>query len=148
MQHAHVLAENPGQLRQQLARACDVAGNRVAYAHGDRGRRRLTFLDHVEMVVEGRDLVDLRHRKPHLVGERDQVRSREMSVVVLYTVQVFDEQVAPARRVFQESPHFLAGLGVDTAPFGRAAHPSAFCRLQVFRRRRSAVVHETILPPG
>ena len=39
-------------------------------------RRGLAFLHHVEVVIEGRDLVDLGHRQLHLVGERDQMRGR------------------------------------------------------------------------
>ena len=37
------------------------AGQRIADPHGDRRRRRLALLHHVEMRVEGRDLVDLGH---------------------------------------------------------------------------------------
>ena len=145
VQHAHVLAENPGQFRQQLVRARDVARDRVAHAHRDRGRRGLTVLDHVEMVVESRDLVDFGHRELHLLGQGDQVRGREMPVAILDAVQVFDQQVAPQRRVFQEGAYFLAGFGIGPTPLGRAAHARAFCSR---RRRRAAVVHQLILPPG
>src|SRR6267378_2017250 len=60
VQHAHVLSENAGELREQLVRARHLAGDRVAHAHGDRGRRRAALLDDVEMMIESCDLVDLR----------------------------------------------------------------------------------------
>src|SRR5437879_13812490 len=101
------------------------------------------------MVVEGRDLVDLGHRKLHLVGERDQMRGREMAVMVLDAVQILDQEIAPARRVFQEGAYFFAGLGIDAAPFGRAAHARAFRGLLFFLGPRSnSVVREYMLPPG
>ena len=48
------------QRRQQPLRAHHLAGQAVADPDGERRRRRLALLDHVEMRVEGRDLVDRR----------------------------------------------------------------------------------------
>ena len=62
------------QRRQQLLRAHQLAGQAVADPDRQRRRRRLALLDHVEMGVEGRDLVDLGLRQPHLLGERREMR--------------------------------------------------------------------------
>src|ERR1700704_2641364 len=74
------------------------------------------------MVVEGRDLVDLRHRKLHLVGERDQARGREMPVAVLDTMQVFDQEIAPARIIPEQRPYFLPRFRIDLAALGLGTH--------------------------
>src|SRR6267142_2761018 len=122
VQHAHVLAENSREFRKELARPGHLAGDRVAHAHRDRRRRRLTLLDHVEMVVEGRNLVDLRHRKLHLVGECDQTRGREMPVAVLDSVQILDQEIAPARIIPEQRPYFLPRLRIDLAALGPGTH--------------------------
>ena len=56
---AHVRPEQRRQPRQQLLRAGHLARQAVADAHGERRRRGLAFLDDVEVVIEGRDLVHL-----------------------------------------------------------------------------------------
>ena len=110
-----------GQLAQQLLRARHRAGERVAHAHRDRRRRRLAFLHHVEMRVEGRDLVDLGERHLHLGGERREMRGGEMAVAVLDQMQMLDQQIAPARPVAQQRAHFFERLRVDLAALRRAA---------------------------
>ncbi len=70
-------------------------------------------------------------------------------ITFLDAVQMLDQQIATERRVFQEGAYFLAGFGIDAAPFGRAAHARAFRGLPFFLGPRSnSVVHEPILPPG
>ena len=64
---AHSGAEFLRQFGNQVLGANQRAGQRVANAHRDRGRRRLAFLHHVEMRVEGRDLIDLGERELHLL---------------------------------------------------------------------------------
>ena len=67
--------------RRSSARAPAIcARERIAHAHGQRRRRRLAFLHHVEVVVERRDLVHLGHRELHLGGERDEVRRGQAAV--------------------------------------------------------------------
>jgi len=51
------------------------------------------------MGVEGRDLVDLGLRQPHLGGERRQMRAGNVPVVVLDQMQMLDQQIAAARAV-------------------------------------------------
>src|SRR3546814_13561084 len=76
------------------------SGTRVAYP-------RLVLFDgrvlgvvlqhHVEMGVEGGDLVDLRQRHSHGVGKRRQMRVRQAAVAILDQVQMLDQQVASTR---------------------------------------------------
>ena len=61
-------------------------------------------------MVEGRDLVDLGERELQFLRERRKMRDGELSVAVLDPVQVLDQQVAPARRIAEERPHFVERL--------------------------------------
>ena len=100
---------NPGgvdaslQLGQQLLRPSHGAAQAVADADGHGRRGCLALLHHVEVVVEGGDLVDLGLRQPQLLGQRRHVLGRDMAVAVLDQVQELDQQVAPARAVAQSS---------------------------------------------
>ena len=109
-----------GQVAQQMLGARHRAGERVADPHRDRRRRRLAFLHHVEMGVEGRDLVDLGERELHLLRERGEMRGREMAVAVLDQMQVLDQQVALARPVAEQRAHLVERLRIDLAALGRA----------------------------
>jgi hypothetical protein len=51
---------------------------------------RIALLDDVEMVIEGRDLVDLGQGHFHFRGQGDQMRRGQLSVAVLDFVQVLD----------------------------------------------------------
>ena len=81
------------------------------------------------MRIEGRDLIDLGQREPHLVRQRREMRRGEMPVVVLDQVQMLDQQVAPARPVGQQRAHLVERLRVDLAALwacaGAACGPSA-----------------------
>src|SRR3989442_505395 len=82
-------------------------------------------------------------------GSGHQMQGRDMAVMFLDAVQMRDQEIAPARRVFQEAAYFLGGFGIDAAPFGSAAHARAFRGLLFFLGPRSnSVVHQYILPPG
>ena len=110
------------QLFEQLATSRHRAGERGADAHGKLWRHRSVFLDDVEVVVESRDLVNLAHRELHLLRQRDDVGSSDMSVAILNTVQKFDEQVPPPWRVTQQCLHFCQRFCVDHATFGCGAN--------------------------
>jgi type VI secretion system secreted protein Hcp len=109
------------QPRQQGARAGQLARQPGAHAHGQPGRRRLTVLDHVEVVVEGGDLVHLGLGQAELLRQGGQVLVRQAAVAVLDGVQVFDQQVAPARGVAQQCAHLVKCLRLDAATFRRCA---------------------------
>src|SRR5204863_6541384 len=94
---ANLAAEFLRQLAQKMLRAGHRAGERIADPHRDRRGRGLALLHHVEMGVEGRDLVDFRKRELHLLGERGEMRGREMAVLVLDEMQVLDKKIALAR---------------------------------------------------
>ena len=63
------------------------------------GGRSSPVRHHVEMGVEGRDLVHLRHRDLELFRQRLQMSLRQTALLVLDEVQVFDQQRALARPV-------------------------------------------------
>jgi hypothetical protein len=73
------------------------------------------------MVVKGRDLVDLGRRQAHFMSQRHQVYGRQVAVLVLDFVQVFDQQVALARRFTEQLLDFEKRIQVDYPPLGLAA---------------------------
>ena len=89
-------------LRKQLLRAGQHAAQAVADADGDLRRARLAVADHIEVGVEGRDLIDLRHRDAQLGGQGLQVLLGQAALRVLDQVQVLDEQRALARPIAQQ----------------------------------------------
>ena len=109
--HAHVAAldaEQFGQPRQQVLGTGQFAGQAVAHAHGE-ARCRLVAAHHFEVVVEGRDLVDLGHGNVHFPRQRHQVAVVQAAEGVVELVQVLDEQVAPValgRRRADQRAHF------------------------------------------
>ena len=114
-----------GNVGEQLLGARHGAGQAVAHPHRDGGRRR-AVLHHVEMGVEGRDLVDLGLGELHLVGERGEVRRRNVAVAVLDQVQEFDQQVAPARAARRAARGLRpAARGSICRPFGVLPRPRA-----------------------
>jgi hypothetical protein len=76
------------------------------------------FLHHVEMGVEGRDLVHLGERELHLLRQRGEMRGGEMAVAVLDQVQVLDQEIAPALALAQQGPHLGERLRLDLAALG------------------------------
>jgi hypothetical protein len=98
-----------------------LAGDGIAHAHRQRRRRLFALLHHVKVVVEGRHLEHLGHRELHRLGERGEARGREAAVAVLHAVQVFDQQVAPARIGAEQRPYLRACRGIDAAALGLAA---------------------------
>ena len=109
-----------GQIGQQTLGARHGAGQRVADPHRHRRRRGLALFDHVEMRVEGRDLIDFGLRQLHLGGERGEMRRGDVAVFVLNQMQMLDQQVAPARAVGQQRLDIGGGLRIDLTALGRA----------------------------
>src|SRR5450759_1385810 len=95
------------------------------------------------MRIEGRDLVDFGEREFHLQGQRGEMGGGQIAVMVLDQMQVFDQQIAPARLVGEQRAHFLERRGVDLTALGRARRLAAAC----FGVRRSRLeVHERLWP--
>ena len=114
-------AQQAGQFGQQVLGARHLAGQAITHPHRQRRRRGLAFLDHVEVVVEGRDLVDLGLRQPHFLRQRRQVGGRQVAEVVLQLVQVLDQQVGLARLAAQQPLYIGQRRRIDAAAFGRLA---------------------------
>ena len=119
------LREGRAQGVQQRRRARQLAGEAVADAQGERRRRVLALLHRVEMGVEGRDLPDLRHGEPHFFRQRRQVPRGEMPEAALEPVQIFDQELAPARCIAQQRLHLRQRLRLDLAPLGLRAPATA-----------------------
>ena len=86
---AHLSAHFAYKIIVQSLRAGQGASD--ALAHADRDcRRRCAVRHHVEMRVEGRHLIDLDQRKPHLTRQRDEMWRREMADAVLQQMQMLD----------------------------------------------------------
>ena len=49
------------------------------------------------MMIEGRDLVDFGHREFHLMRQRYELGTREMAVMILKAMEIFDQQIATPR---------------------------------------------------
>ncbi len=122
--HAHIWAQLFRQFGKQPLGAKQRAGQRIADPHGNRRRRRLAFLHHIEMGVEGRHLVDLGERKLHFLRQGGKVRGREMTVMVLNQMQMLDEEIAPARPIGQQREHFLQSFRIDLTALRRARRPA------------------------
>ena len=89
-----ILARGGFQFRLQHGCARHLAGDAVADTDGDRRGRGLVLAHHVEMGVEGRRLVDFRHRQAHQFGEGGEMGGREAAGRVLDHVQMLDQQIA------------------------------------------------------
>ena len=103
------------QLLQQRFRAQHGAGQRIADADGQRRDIRLAFLHDVEMRIEGRGLEHFGKRQFHLVGERCEMRRRDLAVLVLDQVQMLDQQIAAPRPVAEQQLDLMRRRRVDLA---------------------------------
>ena len=127
LDHAHIGA------RRQVMRQClrqrsaprHRAAQRTADPHRDAGRRCRTVAQHLEVVIEGGDLVDLGQRQPHLGGQRDEQGVGQAVVRVVDAVQVFDQKIARSwvvkRLALQQAAHFGLCLGRGLAALGLGA---------------------------
>ena len=126
--HPHIGAKQPRQLGQQLVGAGHGAGQAVAHPHGDGGRRR-AVLHHVEMGIEGGDLVDLGLGELHLGRERGEMRRGQVAVAILQQMQVLDQEIAPARAIAEQRPHLVERSRVELTALRSAGRGGgAFCR--------------------
>ncbi len=121
VQHAHVAPRMPGSSASSCRAPAIVAGERIAHAHRERRRGRAAFLDHVEVVIERRDLVHLGQRQLHRRRQRHEVRGRELAVVILDAVQMLDQEIAPAWLGGEQRLHLGERLGIGRAALDRGA---------------------------
>jgi len=69
------------------------------------------------MVVKAGNLVHFYWSELHFMGEGNQVSRRQMAIAILDEMQMFDQEVPPARGIGQQGLDFSEGLGVNTTPF-------------------------------
>ena len=112
------------QLGQESVRAGQRAAQAVADADGDRRRGRLALLHHVEVVVEGGDLVDLGLGEAQLLGQGRDVLGGDVAPAVLDQVEELDQEVAPAWPIAQQRPDSVECLGLDL-PAAAGGPPAA-----------------------
>ena len=108
---------------QDVVGTGQFAGDGIAYPDGDFGRRGLAFLDHIEVVVERRHLIDLGLGEAHLAGQGGEMSGRQMAVLVLDQVQVFDQQIMPSWLVPQKFLNVLHRRRLGLPAFRECACP-------------------------
>jgi hypothetical protein len=120
--HPHAGSELGRERREQCLGAEQGTGEAVADAHGESRDVLAVLLYDVEMRVEGCRLEHFGKGQAHFLGERGQVRRGDLAVGVLDPVQVFDQQVAVARRLAKQCPNRIRGARLDLAPLGHRPH--------------------------
>ena len=115
---AHLRAQNGGQFLEQLFCTRHLARQAIAHAHRQRRGRLAPLFDNVKVMVKAGHLVDAGLRQLHLLGQRRQVRTREVPITILKFVQVLNEQIALARAAAQQQLHLRQRLGLNAPPFG------------------------------
>ena len=142
VQHADVFAQQSWQQLQQSLGAGKVAGYRVADSHRKRWWRCVAFFDHVEVVIEGGDLVNLGHGHLHLRRERDEMCGRQAAETILNPMEMLNQEIAPTRFIAEQRAHLLPCLRIDRSTFWRSAYSSALTPIPGFcpdgHARRSA----------
>ncbi len=61
----------------------------------------MPLFHHIEVMVERRDLIGLRHRYAHFGSKRRKMIAADAAELVLDKMQILDEQIAPPRRLSQ-----------------------------------------------
>ena len=110
-------AEPLRQAVEQRLGAQEFAGQTVADPDGQGRRQRLVVEHDVEVGIEGRDLVDLRHGNGHEAGERVEVAGLEAALGVLDEMEVLDQQVAPVGAFADHFPDIRPGRVVEYPAF-------------------------------
>ena len=100
---------------KQFLATCHHTGQRCADPDRAGGRRRFTFADEVEMVIEAGNLPDFGHGKAHPVGEGGEMPCRQMVVVVLNDVKAFDQMIAAWRLRAEQFLDFGTSRQIDKA---------------------------------
>ncbi len=140
--HPHIAAKPVRQVAQQMLATGHGTGQRIANPHSNRRRRRLAFPHHVEMRVEGRDLVDFGERQLHLLRERGEMRCREVTALVLDQMQMLDQGIAAPLAIAEERANFRECRGIDLAALGGAARPARARGCVITSgRRRTLYIH-------
>ena len=108
LHHTHLRRVDAGlhRLVKRLG-ALDGASDGIAYADRRRWWRCLALLHHVEMRVEGRDLVGCRLRQLQLVTQRAQVPAGDAMIAILNQMKVFDEEIVTAGTIAQQFTDLL-----------------------------------------
>jgi hypothetical protein len=114
-------AKNLRQPLEQRARPGQFAGQRVANAHGQRRRIAVALLHHVEMMVEGRNLVHLRLAQPHLLGERREMGGGQAPVFILDAMQMLDQEIPPPRRIPEQGANLFSRRRIHLPALASAA---------------------------
>ena len=145
-QHPHLGRIGAGLERLvQCLGAFDGAGDGIAHPNG-RGRGRgLALLHHVEMGVEGRDLVSGRLRQTHLLAQRPQMGRGDIMIAVLNQVQIFDQQIGATRLAAQQFLYVLERVVFELASFGKASGPLARADMSCRPVRSAAAIWGLLL---
>ena len=108
------------QTCQQRGRAGEFAAQAFADPHGQRRRGSIAF-EHLEVVIERRDLIDLGHRYRHFCCQRHQMMIAQPPVLIIEPMQMLDQQIPPMRSVADQGAHFGSCLIVGLTALELAA---------------------------
>ena len=77
------------------------------------------------MRVESSDLINLGQRHLHFRSERGQMRRREVPVLILDEMQMFDQKIATARPIGKQPADFYQRLWIDLPSFRGTGWPTS-----------------------
>ncbi len=92
------------------------------------------------MRIEGCDLIYLGQRHPHFVRQRDQMVGGQASVLVLYRVKMFDQQVTCTWRVAKEGADLVQRVRIElpTLCMGHGSSAAAWMSVSLYARAFSS----------
>ena len=115
-----VATQHLRQTCEQRGRAGEFAAQAFADPHGQR-RRGSIALEHLEVVIESRDLIDLGHRYRHVGCQCHQMMIAQPPVLIIEPMQMLDQQISPMRSVADQGAHLRERLVVGLTALELAA---------------------------
>ncbi len=100
------------QRRRQLQRPLQSASEAVADPNRER-RRRIVIVTKIEMGVESGRLINFGDTDSQQVGQRHEVSRAQAAVLVLQSMQMFQQQVAAQGQVGQQLHDGITPVGID-----------------------------------
>ena len=117
--HPHLLRIGPLlQCLHESSGPHHLASQAVTDPNSQAWRRRLPFLDRVEMGVKGRDFVDFGLRKAHFFGKGAHMGCGQVAEAVLDQMQKLDQEIPIARAVAEQVPDLDQRLVVELPALG------------------------------
>ena len=106
--------------RDQIFATSHFAADRFTDAYRQSCRCSFTLAHDVKMVIKTCDLVNLGHRQAHLMRERGQMSRRQVVKLILDFVQMFDQKIAFAGRISEQTLHLEQRVEINDPALGLA----------------------------